>query len=80
MYVMHPHLAHEQHPDCVKQIDNLVNCHKDRPYAKFWGACNEHARLLDVCLGEEYEKKRRANLELGKKRMAAIRSALEADA
>jgi len=75
---MHPYLAHELHPDCVKQIDDLMNCHKDRPYAKFWGACNDYKRLLDVCLGEEYERKRKANLELGRKRLATLKANFEA--
>ena len=44
-------------------VDLLVACHDEKPYAKFWGACNDAKLAMDVCFRDEKEEKRRANLE-----------------
>ena len=39
-------------------------CHRDSPYAKFWGACNEQKWALDRCFREEKAINRYARLSL----------------
>ncbi len=65
---MHPHLGLHAHPMCVEQIKALQACHAANPWRKFLGVCNEPRRLMDVCLGEEFEEQRLANRKKGKLR------------
>ena len=58
---MHPHLGLHAHPTCVDQIVALHECHAKNPVRKFLGACNESRRVLDECLGEEFEAQRLEN-------------------
>ena len=37
----------------LQEIEALVKCHKEHPYAKFWGTCNEVKWRLDACFREE---------------------------
>lgn len=39
-------------------IEALINCHNDNPYARFWGACNNHRLALDKCFTAEKDPKR----------------------
>ena len=54
---MHPPLHVSKHPHCKEQIEALIKCHKDHPFAKFWGACNEQKWALDRCFREEKKLK-----------------------
>ena len=45
---MHPPLF-KPHPDCEKLVESLVECHKENPYKKFLGACNEVKFTMDEC-------------------------------
>eukprot|EP00884_Botryococcus_braunii_P011801 jgi/Botrbrau1/20621/Bobra.113_1s0046.1 len=63
---MHPPLHLHKHPHCREEILAIVTCHKDHPYAKFWGACNEQKWALDRCFREEKAIKRSINLEKAK--------------
>lgn len=56
---MHPNLATHLHGDeCREIISQLYKCHADKPYRKFFGACNDFKRALNRCLQKEYEIKR----------------------
>lgn len=46
----------------LQKIEALVACHRDSPYAKFWGACNEQKWALDRCFREEKAINRHASL------------------
>ena len=50
-------------PRPAQLVDLLVSCHDEKPYAKFWGACNDAKVAMDACFREEKEEKRRANFE-----------------
>lgn len=50
---MHPPLAKHRHPECIKAIDALHLCHKEKTFGKFFGGCNKEAQLLDDCLYAE---------------------------
>jgi COX assembly protein 2 len=58
---MHPPLHKSKHPHCVKHIDDLTQCHRENPIAKFWGVCNEQKWALDLCLREQKNLKRLKN-------------------
>jgi len=58
---MHPPLALHLHPLCKEVIIEFENCHKEHPYKKFIGACNDLKTKLDKCLTEEYQHKRKEN-------------------
>ena len=70
---MHPHLGLHAHPMCKNQILALQDCHKSNPVRRFMGACNEARRVLDVCLGEEFEAQRLENLAKRNERNANIK-------
>ena len=38
-----------------------------QPYAKFFGACNDHKATLDKCFRNEKERMRRENMNKGRK-------------
>ena len=71
---MHPHLALHAHPMCQAQILALQSCHSDHPVRKFLGHCNEARRVLDKCLGEEFEVLRSENMAKRAKRQEAQRA------
>lgn len=58
---MHPRLD-RPHPNCQQVIDDLNNCHVDKPYAKFWGACNDQKAALDKCFAMEKKERRKIHL------------------
>ena len=37
----------------LQEIEALIRCHKEHPYAKFWGKCNQVKWELDACFREE---------------------------
>ena len=57
---MHPPLD-RPHPDCQAEIDSLLACHKNFPFTKFMGACNELKTNLDACFKMEKRRMRKAN-------------------
>lgn len=61
---MHPNLSAHLHGDeCRKVIEALQKCHRDHPYKKFLGACNDFKIALDSCLYKEYKQQQKKNLE-----------------
>lgn len=50
-------------PPRAQLVELLVQCHDEKPYAKFWGACNDPKVAMDDCFRAEKEEKRRANFE-----------------
>ncbi len=42
----------------MQEIEALIKCHKEHPYAKFWGKCNQVKWELDACFREEKTLKR----------------------
>ncbi|XP_006821845.1 COX assembly mitochondrial protein 2 homolog [Saccoglossus kowalevskii] len=53
-----PHLHSEE---CNIIIQQLHNCHKENPWKKFIGACNELDASMVRCLRREREGRRAAN-------------------
>jgi COX assembly protein 2 len=59
---MHPPLL-RPHPLCQNVVDELMACHENNPYMKFFGECNDAKAALDLCFKQEKEVKRKANAE-----------------
>ncbi len=36
-----------------QEIEALIKCHQEHPYAKFWGKCNQVKWELDACFRQE---------------------------
>ena len=47
---------------CCQVVRDLVNCHDQNPYKKFFGACNDAKRALDECFKREKQERYKANL------------------
>ena len=47
---------------CYQAILDLVQCHDDNKYMKFFGACNDAKVLLDKCFKQEKDRVRKENL------------------
>ena len=45
------------------EILALQRCHRDRGFAKFFGACNDIWLTLDSCLKIDKESRRKANMD-----------------
>ena len=73
---MHPPL-HRPHPDCQEVIHELLNCHDENPYAKFFGVCNDQKRALDQCFRREKNKQRKENLKQARASRQRYEAALE---
>lgn len=58
---MHPPLTLENHPLCKDVVIALKRCHRDNPWARAWGACNEQKWALDECLKKQKLFKFREN-------------------
>ena len=41
----------------------LQRCHRERSFAKFFGACNQVWLTLDECLKVDKEQRRKANMD-----------------
>ena len=63
---MHPPLG-RPHPECQKQVKQLVSCHENNPFKKYFGACNDHKAALDWCFRKEKQNKRAKNLAKSQK-------------
>ncbi len=37
----------------LQEIEALIKCHQEHPYAKFWGQCNQVKWELDACFRQE---------------------------
>ncbi|GAB1597920.1 hypothetical protein Ahia01_000068800 [Argonauta hians] len=65
---MHPDLSSHLHTgECNIIIEALKICHKENPWKKFLGACNELDHSLNKCLRNERETNRRNNADKVKK-------------
>ncbi len=58
--MMHPPLF-KPHPLCKQEVEDLVNCHRDNPYLKFFGVCNDAKTSMDLCFREEKNLRRKLN-------------------
>ncbi|CAL1529121.1 unnamed protein product [Lymnaea stagnalis] len=59
---MHPDLSPHLHTEeCNEVIAALKKCHKDNPFKKIFGACNELDQAMTKCLKQERELKRQMN-------------------
>ena len=58
---MHPPLTLENHPLCRDVVIALKLCHRDNPWGRSFGACNEQKWALDACLKEQKKWKFRKN-------------------
>ncbi|KAJ3373355.1 Respiratory chain complex assembly or maintenance protein [Allomyces arbusculus] len=58
---MHPTLQNPQLIQCAQIIEALEKCHKERTWAKFFGACNDLKLQLNDCLTEDYKARRAVN-------------------
>lgn len=63
---MHPPLF-KPHPLCKKEIEDLVKCHQDNPWAKFLNACGDVKITLDLCFREEKKLRKELNNKSAKK-------------
>ena len=57
---MHPPLF-KPHPLCKQEVEDLVHCHRDNPYLKFFGVCNDAKTSMDLCFREEKNLRRKLN-------------------
>lgn len=77
---MHPSLAPHLHgEECRRVIELLNKCHKDHPFRKFFGACNQFKRALNDCLQKEYVERRQKNYDLAQKKKKAFKKLYEED-
>lgn len=53
-----PRLPARRSPLLSQQILALKACHRDNPFAKYWGVCNEAAKALNLCFKGEKAAKR----------------------
>ncbi|XP_074646505.1 COX assembly mitochondrial protein 2 homolog [Tubulanus polymorphus] len=61
---MHSDLSGHLHTEeCNSFIQALKQCHKDNPWKKFVGVCNELDKEVGRCLRKERESKRLLNKE-----------------
>ena len=58
---MHPPLTLENHPLCRDVVIALKVCHRENPWGRSFGACNEQKWALDACLKEQKLFKFREN-------------------
>ena len=70
---MHPPLF-KPHPQCEGCVKDLVKCHEDNPFAKFFGACNDVKTSMDKCFRDEKIARRNANFKKAKEDEAAWRA------
>jgi hypothetical protein len=58
---MHPPLTLENHPLCREVVIALKVCHRENPWSRSFGACNEQKWALDECLKKQKLFKFREN-------------------
>lgn len=58
---MHPPLTLENHPLCRDVVIALKVCHRENPWARSFGVCNEQKWQLDACLKKQKLFKFREN-------------------
>ncbi|CAM9606268.1 unnamed protein product [Ectocarpus sp. 8 AP-2014] len=73
---MHPPLL-RPHPSCHEEVKVLMACHEEKPYGKFFGACNDLKLALDSCFVHEKEEKRRKNMAKARRFDAGFQKELE---
>ncbi|KAF4322589.1 hypothetical protein BBO99_00003792 [Phytophthora kernoviae] len=65
------------HPDCQAEIQALLECHNENPYAKFLGVCGDVKTALDKCFKAEKIKIRSANFARAKASDAYVRQKMQ---
>ncbi|XP_022900644.1 COX assembly mitochondrial protein 2 homolog [Onthophagus taurus] len=64
-----PHLHTEE---CQKLIFALINCHKENPFLKFVGVCNEQDSEMLKCLKAERKQRQKENLRKTRERLKRL--------
>ncbi|KAJ1429294.1 hypothetical protein B484DRAFT_449486 [Ochromonadaceae sp. CCMP2298] len=75
---MHPPLF-KDHPDCQETVKDLVKCHEEHQYGKFWGACNDFKASLDLCFRAEKEERRKNNFNKAREQQQKFDSYMAKD-
>ena len=74
---MHPPLTLENHPLCRDAVIALKRCHRDNPWSRSFGVCNEQKAVLDACLKKQKLLKFRINNEKAKAEKERLRARVE---
>uniref|UniRef100_A0A1L8E058 COX assembly mitochondrial protein n=2 Tax=Nyssomyia neivai TaxID=330878 RepID=A0A1L8E058_9DIPT len=75
---MHPNLAPNLHtPECNKLIEALQNCHKDNPFGKFVGQCNDLDREVNKCLKKERQENQQRNYQQAQERIKRVQERMK---
>lgn len=64
---------------CQEAIEELEQCHKQKTFAKFVGACNQAKASLDKCLSDQYLVMRELNAQKSRKEKARLKKILAED-
>ncbi|XP_067632515.1 COX assembly mitochondrial protein 2 homolog [Eurosta solidaginis] len=76
---MHTDLSPHLHtPDCIKLIEQLNNCHIEKKFSKFLGACNDINDQVLKCLKKERQARAAANRVKAAERQAQLKERLKA--
>jgi hypothetical protein len=74
---MHPPLTLENHPLCREVVIALKLCHRENPWGRSFGACNEQKWALDACLKTQKLHKSRENNAKAQAEKARLRARVE---
>jgi len=58
-------------------MEDLEQCHKEKTFAKFIGACNHAKSALDKCLSDQYLVNRELNAQKARKSQARLKKILD---
>ncbi|XP_059610687.1 COX assembly mitochondrial protein 2 homolog [Phlebotomus argentipes] len=68
---MHPNLSSNLHTDeCNLIIEALQKCHKENPFGKFLGQCNDLDRQMHRCLRQERADNQKRNFDESRKKIS----------
>ena len=74
---MHPPLTLENHPLCREVVIALKLCHRENPWGRSFGACNEPKWALEACLKTQKLHKSRENNAKAQAEKARLRARVE---
>ena len=74
---MHPPLTLENHPLCRDVVIARKVCHRENPWSRSFGACNEQKWALDQWLRKQKIFKARGNAEKGREERDRLRRRVE---